>query len=345
MTLRHLLWLLLALAMSGCRVESVSPRAAERGGGEAGEPSGDLWVYTSMFPSVLEDVDALAKAKLPKVTVHWFNGGSEKVANKLEGEFAAGGTKADILAISDPFLYERFKEEKRWLRYAPPDALRMPRAMLDEDGYYFAHRVSVMILAHKADTPGPLPRTFRELTDPRFRGAVAVGDPLTSGTNFTWATFLGRKYGPTYFADLRANGAVVAGGNAAVQQKIETGEVKVGVLLMENVLHAREKGDALAFTWPEDDAVTIPGYAAIFASTANPVAAKAFMDMLLSPEGQAAMVRGRMYATDPRLDGPHHEGNLASLLEKSLPWDPGQRHYGLTEGAAVKTAFMKAFGQ
>jgi iron(III) transport system substrate-binding protein len=174
---------------------------------------------------------------------------------------------------------------------------------------------------------------------------VAVGDPLTSGTNFTWATFMARKYGDGFFGELRRNGAVVAGGNAAVQQKIETGEVKVGVLLQENVLAVAEKGGGLEFTLPEDGAVTIPSCAAIFASTHNPTAAKAFMDLLLSPEGEAAMVRGRMYATDPRVPGPHDLGTLDALLERSLPWDEGMREFGLKQGDAVKAAFTKAFAQ
>lgn len=339
----RLLTACLALLALGCRVESVSPRAAEATVDTGAAPSGDLWIYTSMYPAVLDDVDALAREKLPGVTVHWFNAGSEKVAHKIEAELTAGGTKADVLTISDPFLYERYKQAGRWLRHVPPDALRMPRSMLDPDGYYFGHRVSVMVLAHKTGAPEPLPRTFRELTDPRFSGAVAVGDPLTSGTNFTWTVFLGRKYGLEYFGELRRNGALVAGGNAAVQQKIETGEVRVGVLLQENVLQVREKGGGLEFRYPEDGAVTIPGYAAIFASTRNPVAAKAFLDLLLSPEGQARMTRGRMFSVDPRQAGPHGEGNLDALLARALPWDEEARTYGMSRGAEVKAAFLEAF--
>jgi iron(III) transport system substrate-binding protein len=243
------------------------------------------------------------------------------------------------------FQYERLKRAGKLMRYASPNALRTPRALIDPDGDYTAARVSTMVIAYRADAPAH-PETFRELGDPRWKGEVALGDPLTSGTAFTWALTLSRTEGEQFFAALRQNDAVVAGGNAAVQQKLESGERRVGVLLLENALSARAKGSPLRFAYPRDGAVIIPGPIAILGTTRHPVAAKALYDLLLSPEAQRIIVEtGDMHGVDPRLPGPRGEDGLEQLLARSRSWDEPLVSAGLDHGEQVKAAFARAFAQ
>jgi iron(III) transport system substrate-binding protein len=194
-------------------------------------------------------------------------------------------------------------------------------------------RLSTMVLVHRTGAPPP-PSSFSELTGETWKGRAAVGDPLTSGTAFTWAVFIQSKYGDAFFEHLRAKGAIVAGGNAAVLQKVESGEVDVGVLLLENALTAKARG------------VVIPGPVAIFSTTRNAVAAKALVDVLLSPESQRIIVgKGDMHAVDPRLEGPRGEPGLETLMNRSQPWTPALVELGLTRGAAIKETFSKAFSR
>jgi iron(III) transport system substrate-binding protein len=338
-------WVGLVLLLAACRIEAATPRGTAPAMAAEGAPSGELWVYTSAFPAVVDELEVLARQHLPQVSVRWFKAGSEKVASRIEGELAAGGIKCDVLAISDPFLVERYKREGLMLPYTSPAMLRLPRSLVDLDGNYAAIRVSTMVLAYRSGLKEP-PRTFAELTEPKWRGKVALGDPIASGTAFTWVAFEDRAHGHAYFRALRQNGAVVAGGNAAVQARIESGEVQVGVLLLESVLAAQAKGSDLTFHYPDDGAVTIPGYAAIFKSTRNPGAAKAFYDLLLSPEGQSAMVRiGLLHAADPRQPGPAKEPGIDALLARSQPWSEQFLDLGVTHGAEIKSAFAEAFSQ
>ena len=340
-----LLMICVGALAAGCRVERVAPGGEGAPGGESAEPVGDVWVYTSIYRPVLDALDPVIQRRLPKVRVHWFQAGSEKVASRLEAELASGATQADVLATSDPFFYERLKARGAFLRYASAEGLRTPRSLIDLDGHYAACRLSTMVIAHRTDVAEP-PKSFKALAEPRWKGEVALGDPLTSGTAFTWAVFLEGKYGAAWFRALRENGAVVAGGNAAVQQRLEGGEAKVGVLLLENVLTARAKGAALAFEYPEDGAVVIPGDLAILKGTRNPRAAKALVDLLLSPEGQAVIVRqGNMHAVDPRQPGPGGEAGVDALMEHSQPWTPEALSRGVEQGAGIKSDFTRAFAK
>ncbi|WP_223646143.1 ABC transporter substrate-binding protein [Corallococcus sp. EGB] len=336
--------LLAVLLLAACRIESAAPS----GGAAVAQsetPSGEVWVYTSMYRHVLDALEPLLKERLPGVQVRWYQAGSEKVASRLEAERAAGAVRADVLMTSDPFLYERLARDGAFLRYASMNSLRIPRTLLDLDARYAAVRLSTMVLVHRVGA-GEAPKSFAALADGSWKGRVAIGDPLTSGTAFTWAVFLQAKHGAAYFEGLRQRGAVVAGGNAAVLQKVESGEVDAGVLLLENALAAKAKGSPIEILWPEDGAVVIPGPAGLFASTRNPVAAKALVDVLLSPEGQRIIVeRGDMHAVDPRLGGPRGEPGLDGLMDRAQAWTPQLLEKGLLHGGDIKESFSRAFAR
>ncbi len=338
---------LCAMAMS-CRIETAAPGSSTNAPPqqEGAEPSGELWVYTSMYRQVLDALEPLLAERMPKVRVHWYQAGSEKVASRLEAERSAGAVRADVLLTSDPFLYERLRADGALTRYASPNSLRIPRSLVELDAHWVSARLSTMVLVHRKYTASPLPRSFAALTEPAHKAQVAVGDPLTSGTAFTWAVFMAERYGPSWFEALRDNGAVVAGGNAAVLQKVESGEVKVGVLLLENALAAQRRGSPVEIIWPEDGAVIVPGPVGIFAGSANPAAARAFVDLLLSPEGQRVIVeQGDMHGVDPRLEGPSGQAGVDGLMERSQPWTGELMRAGLERGGEIKQAFSRAFAR
>ncbi len=341
MTLR--LIFVLAIALAGCRIEWATPQTQGPVAPTAG-PSGDVWIYTSMYRPVVDALDPLIKQQLPDVAVHWYQAGSEKVLARLEAELSAGGTQADLIATSDPFLYARFKAEGRWLKYVSPNGQRIPRSLVDLDGEYAAIRVSTMVLAYRKGIAAA-PGSFAELADPKWAGEVALGDPLTSGTAFTWAVFMEQAYGADFFDRLRKNGARVAGGNAAVLQKLEGKEAQVGVLLLENALLAQSKGSPIEIAWPSDGAIVIPGFAAILESSRHRQAAQAVVDVLLSQKGQALIVAGDMHAADPRLAGPRGQAPVDVVIGKARAWDEAMQRRGNTDGTRVKQAFTGAFSK
>lgn len=337
-------WLVLLVLIAGCRVEFATPGASAEQKKASSGPSGEVWIYTSIYRNVIDALGPTLEQQLPGVTIHWFQAGSEKVTAKLEAELAAGGSPCDVLITSDPFLYQRFKKEQRWLRYVSPNGVRTPLRFVDPDGNFAAIRLSTMVLVHRTGTPPPA--SFASLTDPALKGDVALGDPLTSGTAYTWSVSMERTLGEPWFQALRANEARVAGGNAAVLQKLEGNEAKVGVLLLENALAAKRKGSPIEIAWPSDGAVVIPGYAGILATTQHAEAAKAVIDALLSPAAQKIISSpGDMHAVDPRVAAPGGSVSLDELVQKSAPWDEAMLERGLTDGARVKAAFSKAFAQ
>lgn len=316
----------LALAgTAGCRVEFGAPGASSRAATECGAaPSGELWIYASVYQHVVDDLDKLAKQRLPGVEIQWFTGGSEKVIQRLEAEISAGGSRADVLLISDPFYFDRLSAAGHLLPYVPPRAVRVPRALVGHDGAWITSRAAVMVLAYNTRqlTRDTAPQSFGDLITPAWKGRLIMGDPLASGTFFTSVAVLHDAFGSAYFEGLRANQVTSTGGNSAVIERVSSGEYAAGMVLLENVLTSKRKGAPIDFVVPSDGAIVIPGPSAILSSTRNPVAAKALMELVFSAEGQALMVRGDMYAADPSEPPPPGAPPWAEVSTGTLAWSP-----------------------
>lgn len=303
-------WLLAALTMSAlaCRVE-FGP-----GGGEArqGQQKKTVWLYTSMYKSVLAELRPLWERALPDVDVEVFQAGSERVAQRFAAEQAAGGSKACLLATSDPAWYRDLAERGELLAYVPPAALKMDERWVDPEGRWTTVRVSLMILATTADQA---PTAFHDLDHPRWKNQVSSPDPLSSGTSFTTWTSLEAAYGPDWVRAVRDNGLVAAGGNSAVLSRIESGERPIGVILLENLLLAPHTPARPIF--PTDGAVAVPGPLAIPKGCPNVLAAERFYSWLFSDEAQEVITGGGMHSPVPGAPPPHsRDGHAAPALDR-----------------------------
>jgi iron(III) transport system substrate-binding protein len=327
------------LILAGCRIEAGAPRSEAT----TDATTGTLWVYTSAYRTVVDDLDALVRAKLNGVHVEWFVAGSEKVAARIDAELAAGGTRADLVLTSDPFFYARLKREGRLLAYVPPAALRLPRALVDPDGAWATTRISTMVLVYntKLLDAAHAPKSFSDLLEPAFAGKLILGDPLSSGTFFTTVSFLDQRFGPSYFEGLRNNRVVSTGGNSTVLDRVSGGEFAAGVCLLENVLQAKRKGAPVEFVLPAEGPILIPGPEAIMKSSAHPALARALVDLIMSPEGQAVMVRGDLHSADPRVEGPDGAPPFSDLEPLSMPWSEDFVERTADRAAEIRTRFQK----
>lgn len=309
-------------------------------GGENGRR--ELWIYTSIYPSVIAKMKPVLEASFPEVEFRWFQKGSEQVAARLTMELAAGETPCDLLLTSDPFYYAELAEAGRLLPYESPAAARVPEGLRDPDHAYVTVRVPLMVLGvntHELSDEDVWPRGFGDLGEPAFRGRVSMGDPLKSGTNFTTVAALSTSPGWGLLEAWSANDLVSAGGNSAVLQRLESGERPVGVILLENLLPRIAKGAPLAVVYPEDGAIPVPSPIAILEGTEDPELAKRVYDLCFSDAVQDAIVEGYMYSPLPDRDPPKGAKPWSELV--LYPWDSAFVHDVETRRKEIKERFRE----
>lgn len=260
---------------------------------------GELMVYTSIYPDIIDNMckPNVAKA-FPEMKVNWFQGGTEKVVTKITGEIKAKKIGADVLMVADPSYYLKLEDQKLLLPYKSKEEKNLINDKA-ADGAWYAVRVCNMIIAYNADKlkAEDAPKNWTDLADPKWKGKIAMPNPMLSGTAYVAVGALADKYGWEYFDKLKANGLRVEEGNSAIQNKLLTGEYAAAMILEENILKlANTKKEPLKVIYPKDGVVQVPSPIAIFNTTKNPEGAKALVDWWLSKEGQQAVVKGWMHS-------------------------------------------------
>ena len=303
----------------------------------------EIWVYTSMYKDMIEMMKPDVEKAFPDLKIQWFASGSEKVGAKINAEISAGQLQADVLMTSDPFYYLSLKQKNLLLPYESENAQNIPPHLKDNDNTFATQRMPVVVMAYNRDMlrPDDAPTTFKELAEPKWKGKVVMGSPLESGTTFTAVATLSKKYGWEYFKKLRENQVVSAGGNSTVRAKLEAKEYPIGIILLENILHAKTQGSPLEAIYPEDGIILVPSPVAIFKRTKHPEDAKRVIDYLFSESGQRWMVKAYMYSPNPILPPPDGAKTFGFVLKNAFPWNQKFAQDVLDSHHVIKEKFTK----
>jgi iron(III) transport system substrate-binding protein len=247
----------------------------------------DLVVYTSQ-PN--EDAQATVdgfKAANPGLDVQWVRDGTPQIMAKLNAEIQAGNPAADVLLIADTVTLERMKQAGQLLAYKSPEAANFDASLYDADGYY--HSTKLITTGIMYNTQAAMkPTSWADLAKPEAKGLIAMPSPLASGAALIHAQTLAgvQGLGWDYYTQLKANGAIAAGGNGAVLKSVASGEKAYGVVVDYLPIREKAKGAPVEFVFPKEGVSAVTEPAAILASTKHGDAAKKFIDYLLSENGQ-----------------------------------------------------------
>ena len=186
------------------------------------------------------------------------------------------------------------------------------------------------------------PTSWQDLVSPEAKGLVAMPSPLTSGAaTIHMATLTADpKLGWPYYEKLAANGVVPQGGNGATFKAVATGEKLYGMVIDYLPIREAAKGSPVTFVFPDEGVSAVTEPVAILSTAANPEAAKAFVDFLLSEEGQELAVRQGYLAALPGVAPP--EGFPPRDEIVLMAFDPAA---ALANDKADKAHFSELFGQ
>jgi iron(III) transport system substrate-binding protein len=248
--------------------------------------SGKLVLYTSQPDRIADETVLAFTTAHPDVRVEVFRSGTTEIINKLAAEFLAGDPKPDLLFIADAVTMEQLKTQGRLLPYLDADLSAFPSGAYDPDKTYFGTKLITTGIVFNRGAPRP--KSWLDLLSADAKGQVALPSPLYSGAALIHMAAIGAdpELGPDYYAKLAANGAAAVPGNGAVLAQVAGGQKKYGVLVEFMALNAKAKGSPVDFVFPTEGVSAVTEPVAILKTAHNPKAAKAFVDFVLSQQGQ-----------------------------------------------------------
>ena len=141
----------------------------------------------------------------------------------------------------------------------------------------------------------PIPQTWAELTNPKYKNEILMPNPNISGTSYciisSLLQTLGNDNGWKYFQDLNKNISYYPQRGGEPPQKAVNGEVAIGISPLDGEQIQNGKGHNVVNIFPKDGIPWTPAPVAIFKGAQNTEGAKKFVDWALSKKGQETIVK------------------------------------------------------
>lgn len=306
----------------------------------AQDVSGKLVLYTSQpNADAQRTVDAFT-AKYPDVEVEWIRDGTTKVMAKLRAEFEAGAPQPDVLLIADMVTMEGLEAEGRLMPHPDADVSAYDPAIMDAERHYFSTKLITTGIVYNTNAP-MVPTSYKDLLKPEAKDKLAMPSPLTSGaaTIHMAAITANPDLGWGLYEGLAEQGANPQGGNGGTYKAIAGGEKLYGFVVDFLPIREMAKGAPVSFVFPDEGVSAVTEPVAILSTAQNPTAAKAFVDFLISPEGQQLAADMGYLPAHPDITPPEGFPPLSEI--KLLPFDPAQ---ALADDQANKMKFTEIFG-
>jgi iron(III) transport system substrate-binding protein len=221
--------------------------------------------------------DLIREAPRPRCDVHWNN---------------------EILATI------RLQERGVLQPYDSPAAAPFPARFKAEDHTWtaFAARARVLLVNTEHVSAAEMPAGLWDLTEPRWRGRIAMAKPQF-GTTATQAACLFEAWGDaearSFYEKLRANDVQLVPGNKQVAVGVGAGQFDVGLTDTDDAQAEIDAGRPGRTIFPDRDApadskrgvLFIPNTVALIRGCPNGDAGRRLIDYLLRPEVEVELAR------------------------------------------------------
>ncbi|WP_313376665.1 ABC transporter substrate-binding protein [Pantoea sp. CTOTU50773] len=303
-------------------------------------PSGKLVIYTSQAPEIAQQTVDAFKAAYPKVEVEWTRNGTTQLMNVLQTEMMSGGAKPDVLLIADAINLGALKNQNQLYSYKDAPLSHINPSFYDKDKSFFGTKIIATVIAYNTQHAQPID-SWNALAVEANKGQIAMPSPLYSGaalyklhTDINTPTI-----GWNFYKKLAAIGVAPQGGNGPALKAVASGLDKYGIITDADVILAKKKGSPVDLVYPKEGVSYVTEPVAIMKSVHNLPAAKAFVNFMLSEQGQKLVVEQGNRPVDDRVSAPASFTPINKI--KLLTPDVAK---AIKEDATVRDQFTAMFG-
>jgi len=244
--------LLLAVFASGCRQQH---REASAGGG--GAPDKQVVLYCAVDREIAQDaIDEFQKETGIRVLAK-FDTEAAKAVGLVEAIRQEKAHPAcDVFWGGGAFFCQMLADEG-CLTTLPGDLIAASGAAPhDTAGHWLGFGAAYRVFIVNTNTlpPASWPHSYRDLTDPRYKGHVGIANPLFGGmAAHVSALFakLGERDGRQWLQGLKDNGCAICAGMADLKNRVASGELWFGIVATDDAYVAIEGGKPVTVVYPD----------------------------------------------------------------------------------------------
>ncbi len=242
-------------------------------------------LYTSLAPT---ESGPLGKAfeKKTGIKVEIWRALSEKVVPRARTEHQAKRFAVDVIETNGPEM-EMLAREQLFTELKSQYLADIPASAMPKHRQWVPDRVNFFVVAYntKKVNREDLPLSYQGFLDARWKGRIGI-----EATDTEWMATLvkkwGEKAGMAYFQRLADMKPDVRKGHVLLAELIAAGEIPVGLTVYNaNAESFKRRGAPIDWV-PVQPVVARPQGIGLVRNAPHPEAAVAFIDYVLSPEGQ-----------------------------------------------------------
>lgn len=220
--------------------------------------------------------------------------------------------QADVFWSGDCARSALLKKKGVLEPYQAPTAYAISPDWRDPDNAWTGFGARARVIVYNTKSVKEPPKTVAQLADPKWKGRIAIANPLF-GTTAAHVAALAQTRGEDavlkLFAAFRANEARFVGGNSHVRDLVAHGDCDAGLTDTDDVWIGKQRGDPIDMVYPDQDqdsggTLLIPNSAALIKGAPRGENAKRFLDWLLRVETEMLLAKGpshQICVRDPSL--------------------------------------------
>ncbi|MHA6483113.1 extracellular solute-binding protein [Paenibacillus sp. strain BS8-2] len=290
---------------------------------------GTLTVY-------LNDFDAIIPALFEEATgykVELVVGNGAEIMSRVEAE--KGNPHWDVLWMdampSINGLGEAGQLMEGWAPGNISGLTDFAKVFVPESNWYVptgAHAAGVIVYNKDKVKAEDAPTSWAQFSDSKYKDAIGMADPAVAAPAYPFVSWFfneqGMEAGQNFFSGWMNNGLKVYPKNPNVVKSLSAGEITIAALQESNAYAMKNANEPIEIIWPEEGAPASVRVAAIQKDTKNPNAAKAFVEFLLDPATQQALIdQGDESYFQPSVNGVNPKADRAAnakLVAADATW-------------------------
>lgn len=248
---------------------------------------GNLIIYSVWDVEHLKVITDAFMKRYPGIKATYWQGSNPEIITRAMTEFQGGQSSFDIVLSDNAPPVIRAGGGIMSYNTVQRDVLYM------HDPTMATVSLQIQALAYntKKLKPADLPKSWEEVANPKYKGMVALDDPMRAGPLSSMLSGLKTQWNDEarftrFLKGLKALNVPVHKSTSAMFRLVISGEYAICMpALLHDVIEEVHKGTPISYV-KSIPPVVFPRQAAIYAKAPDPNAAKLFAEWMISEEGQ-----------------------------------------------------------